>query len=530
MEQEKQTQKQEQTKKVVEIPKKGKVLPYLMYALFGLLFLWVIGQLFFQKEVEWLRETAHSLIGVNQVEKVEIDDLRVIFPNGPSSLDPSEGDPAARQRLVNIYQPLVKFDAFYNLRPCLAISWGMIDDYTWEINLRPDVVFHDGSVFDAHDVNATLVRVHDLKSSPYSQFIDTFESFEVVDDLTIKIKTKAPDPLMLQKLALILISSDEEDDMMLPIGTGSYKFVSYIDGNMMIEKFDNYWGEEAAFDTVEMITIPNKSDRVNAFLRGDAEMLAFVSYDAVQAVQDFGFEVATIPTLEVQLIIFNIASEHFSNLINRKLVSYIVDQNSLVEQVGGYARPINQFVSNGIFGFDPSISDHEFNIDDAERLVALSGLEGETLQLHLPIGLDVLGEHVRENLAEVGVNVIVSYLEIMDFIDSIDNGKADFYFMGFKSELGDSSEFLETTIHSSGEYNTIGYENSNVDYLIDLASEELDHGKRGEALQEAMRVIVEDDVVGVPLFEYETVFSFVEGLDFSPRIDGLIYFDEIKLK
>ncbi|MFH1534160.1 MAG: ABC transporter substrate-binding protein [Nitrospirota bacterium] len=509
-----------ETKTEVKIPKKGKILPYIFYTLFILVFLWVLGQLFFQKEIEVIENMAHSLFGVNQVEKVDIENLRVVFPNEPAVLDPRDGDPVARQRLVNIYQPLVKFDAFYNLRPCLALSWGMIDDLTWEFNLRPDVVFHDGSKFDAYDVDSTLD----------SQFIDSFESFEIVDDLTIRIKTKYPDPLMLQKLALILIYSDEAEDLSYPIGTGSYKYNAYEDSVMTLDKFDDYWGEESKFETVELITIPDKSDRVNAFLSGDADMLAFVSYDAVQIVQEFGFEIATIPTLEVQLIMFNFASEYLSNIKNRELISYIIDQDALVEKVGGYARPVNQFVSNGIFGFDSSISNHEFDLEKAEALAVETGLQGKTLQLHLPIGLDVLGEHIRENLAEVGVNVIVSYLQIPDFIDSIDNGRADFYFMGFKSELGDSSEFLETTLHSEGDYNTFDYENSNVDYLIDLAAEELDPGKRREALQEAMRVVVEDDVVGVPLFEYETVYSFVEELDFSPRIDGLINFDEINIK
>lgn len=518
-----------ETKEVVKIPQKGKILPYILYTIFTLVFLWVIGQLFFQKEVEILQNKAHSLLGIDQIEIVEIENLRVIFPNEPVALDPRDGDPSARQRLVNIYQPLVKFDTFYNLRPCLALSWGMIDDYTWEFNLRPDVVFHDGSKFDAYDVDSTLIRTHDLKASPYSSFIDSFESFEIVDDLTIRITTKYPDPLMLQKLALLLIYSDEAEDLSYPIGTGSYKFGAYEDSVMTLEKFDDYWGEEAVFETVDLITIPNKSDRVNAFLRGDAEMLAFVSYDAVQIVQDFGFKIATIPTLEVQLVIYNFASDYFSNIDNRQLVSYIIDQNSLVEQIGGYARPINQFVSNGIFGFDPGISTHVFDMEKAEVLAIQTDLQGKTLQLHLPLGLDILGEHIRENLADIGVNVIVSYLEIMDFIDSIDNGKADFYFMGFKSELGDSSEILETTLHSEGEYNTFSYENLNLDYLVDTASEELDPGKRQKSLQEAMRVVIEDDVVGVPLFEYETVYSFVNLIDFTPRIDGLIYFDEINI-
>jgi hypothetical protein len=56
---------------------------------------------------------------------------------------------------------------------------------------------------------------------------------------------------------------------------------------------------------------------------------------------------------------------------------------------------------------------------------------------------------------------------------------------------------------------------------------ELDVQKRRDSLQEAMKIVVEQDVVGIPLFEYETLFSFYDVISFEPRIDGLIYFDEL---
>src|SRR5713101_9456321 len=48
--------------------------------------------------------------------------------------------------------------------PTLAVSWRNIDDATWEVKLRQNVKFHDGSRFTAGDVKATFDRVLDEKN------------------------------------------------------------------------------------------------------------------------------------------------------------------------------------------------------------------------------------------------------------------------------------------------------------------------------------------------------------------------------
>src|SRR5690242_16262803 len=45
--------------------------------------------------------------------------------------------------------------------PSLAVSWKNVDDATWEVKLRPNVKFHDGTPFSAKDVKATFERVLD---------------------------------------------------------------------------------------------------------------------------------------------------------------------------------------------------------------------------------------------------------------------------------------------------------------------------------------------------------------------------------
>src|ERR1041384_7292781 len=48
--------------------------------------------------------------------------------------------------------------------PSLAVSWKNVDDATWEVKLRPNVKFHDGTPFGAKDVKATFERVLDPKN------------------------------------------------------------------------------------------------------------------------------------------------------------------------------------------------------------------------------------------------------------------------------------------------------------------------------------------------------------------------------
>jgi peptide/nickel transport system substrate-binding protein len=427
---------------------------------------------------------------------------------------------------------LVRGDADLNIIPSLAVSWGLLDDVTWEFRLRPDVVFHDGSKFDANDVVASINRAKDFKGSGLKDFVETISDVEVVDDLILRITTDRPDPLLLQKISRVLIfpSDFEMKDTFLPIGTAPYKVFSHTPDKVVLTKNNNYWGRAAKFEQVEIFSFVDKSDRVNNFLTGQADLLAFVPYDAVKAVLDKGFEIVSVPTLEVQFLLFNFDSKYLSLVDARRAVSLALDQNNLVDEIGGYARPVSQFVGTGVFGYNPNIENHIFSVAEAVNYAKLSGLEGKTLKFHLQKGLNVLGEQVRRELFDAGVFVIISYLDVDELLESFDNGDADIYFLGFKSELGDSFNFLNSIVRSDGDFNVGNYQNETIDFLINESLVELDQQKRQSSLQEVMQVIVNEDIIGVPLFEYENVFSFVGNIDLVPRVDGLIYFDDVIIK
>lgn len=497
-------------------------------------FAWVSGQLFFEQQTNNFMASVKDLFADETGTHDGLRNLSVIYAEEPISLEPAFYDPITRQRLNNIYEPLVKLDRDLNIRPSLAVSWGLIDDVTWEFRLRPNVYFHDGSKFDAEDVRASFDRA---MSNPQSQLIGILESIkeiEILDDLMIRIRTDKPDPLLLQKLSSVLIFPAElkDEEVIQPIGTGSYQFTSWepLD-RLTMEKFLEYWGEPAKFDTVTLITEADKSVRVARFIDGEADLLDFVPFDGAEYVEEKGFKVTSIPSLEVQFLMFNTKSPIFKDMEKRKVFSLAIDNESLIKQLSeSYVRNVSQFISNGIFGFNPDIPAHRYDIDEAKILAKNAGFEGQTITLHLPKALELLGEHVRTQLSKIGVNVLVSYMDMDKLVQSINAGDADVYFIGFKSDLGDASDFFNVLIHSKASFNVAKYSNEEVDKLIDRTLVEIDPSKRLLDLMEAMRIIVEEDVIGVPLFEYEKLFAFSDKLDLQPRIDGLIYFDELTVK
>jgi peptide/nickel transport system substrate-binding protein len=510
----------------------GKILKFSFYSFFLIGFTWVSAQLFFEDQTN---EFLASVTETDELNKFELKELSVVYASEPVGLEPTLMDSVSRQALLNIYEPLVKFDRDLTPTSSLALSWGLIDDNTWEFKIRPDVRFHDGTEFGVGDVVASFDRAFAFNGSEVRSYLNSISSYSAIDDYTFRIKTLDPDPLLLQKVSNVLIVPEEiaydPEVIDVSVGTASYQFDTWEKGDRLyFDRFNDYWGERSVYEEVEMIFRINKIERVNMLLSGEAHFLGFVPFDAVDYVLSEGFNVTSIPSLEVQFLLFNVGSKHFKDVANRKAFNFAIDRESFTEIVGGYARPVNQFVSNGVFGFSPVVDKNVFDPDLAAEIFVETGLEDKTVHFHLPIGLDLLGEHVRTHLADVGVNVVVSYLEIDKLMDSIENRDADIYFFGFKSDNGDASDFFNVVVKTDGEFNAAGYSSSDVDSMIAQATTSMNLKNRIEILHSLMKLVVDRDRIGVPLFEYETLYSFIPELNYDPRVDGFIYFDEIKIK
>ncbi len=496
-----------------------QILKALGIAVFAVVFIVLGMYLFFEDQFDDLVDRVDlPTIGGDHLT------IKLIEPFPAQSNSPLAFDPFSRQRLNQVYESLIRPDEDLNMESALALSWGLLDDVTWEFHVRKNVKFHDGSVMNELDVIESLDQARFAQESELRDLLSTIKEIRRMGPYVIEIETYEPDPLLLQRLSTAYVFSADGE------GTGPYVIVEN-DGDWVYGQSLDYWDVGVRFASASMDVEQDKYARVSE----GGDILSYVPYDLVGEIDQDRFDLVSVPSLEVQFLGFNFDSELMRDLEIRKAVSMAINVDEFALYVGEYAHPVKQFVSSGVFGYNSDIDEHDY--DPKAALELLEGIELEEedeaieVKIVLPIGLDVLGDYLTEALAEVGLDTYVQYVKSEFLVEVLEKMDFDVYFLGFKSELGDSIDFLKSIAHTRdegyGQYNVSNYSSERVDELIEKAEVEMDEEARLSMLQDAMAVLVEDDLFGVPLLEYETLYAAAKWLDFEPRIDGFIYLNDL---
>lgn len=94
------------------------------------------------------------------------------------------------------------------------------------------------------------------------------------------------------------------------------------------------------------------------------------------------------------------------------------------------------------------------------------------------------------------------------------------------SATATSRIFFDGVVHRPatglGIYNGLGIGSDETDQWIDQARSEEDAKKRLKTLQSIMQKVQETDLIGIPLFEYNTTYAYKTNLPFYPSLDGTI--------
>lgn len=196
----------------------------------------------------------------------------------------------------------------------LAESFELSDDGTvWTFRLRPDIQFHGGyGTVTAEDVKYTWGE-HISPESEHgaleqlSQAIDgDLDNFEIVSDLEFTLTTTNP----IVHLPAVLCScasgmaihskayADEvgdETEANHPIATGPWSFVSSTSGvDVVLDRFDDYWGTMPSFDRLVLQEIPDAAARLVQVQSGAVD-IAELAPSLTGEAEAAGLEVPTVP-------------------------------------------------------------------------------------------------------------------------------------------------------------------------------------------------------------------------------------------
>ncbi|MCC7417941.1 MAG: ABC transporter substrate-binding protein, partial [Acidobacteria bacterium] len=220
----------------------------------------------------------------------------------------------------SMFDRLVLGDPNNQLHPALALSWRTIDPLNWEIKLRPDVKFHDGSDFTADDVVYSMERAKSLAASPasFAGALVGIAEVKAADRLTVRIRTSRPLPGLIEQIGRIFIvsakaaaglaSADFNTGKGL-VGTGPYRFVEYLHGQrLVLRRNDAYWGRKPDFEQVTLRFIPKEAARVAALLAGDVDLIEQVPPNQLKSLAASG-KVQLFPIASTRLIYLALDSD-----------------------------------------------------------------------------------------------------------------------------------------------------------------------------------------------------------------------------
>ena len=334
--------------------------------------------------------------------------------------------------MKQMYDQLVDFDEAGKIRFRLATAYKLIDEKTWQLKLRQGVKFHNGDPFTASDAKFTLDRIMDPKTKwAHRTRYNTFEQVKVLDDTTLEIKTKAPDPLVLNKLAAMNCGARivpkkyiEEKGVEYfqehPVGTGVFKFVKWVPkGPLTLEANERWWGGTPQVKRVIFRSVAEMASRVSELQAGGAHIItALPAFMVPQIEKSKDLEVQSATSLRV--VFFPINTLFKSPLQDKRVrqaLNYAVDKEAIIKGVlRGRAIQTPTYVSPLAFGYDGSIKSYPYDPEKAKALLKEAGYDkGLKLNVYSPSGRypndkEVAGA-VNEMLRKVGIETNFQVIE-----------------------------------------------------------------------------------------------------------------------
>lgn len=343
----------------------------------------------------------------------------------PATMDPAKELSNVGTRVsYSIYDTLIRRDFFDTNKhlPWLASARERMDDLTLVLKLRDGVTFHNGDKLTAEDVKYTFDRhQNDPDLVEAKGYFESFDTVEVVDASTVKITTKAPDPLLEKRLASwaswivprahiekVGVDAFRKNGM----GTGPYKVSRFdSDNQLVLERWDGYWDEKVPVKRVTFRVIPEVATRVTALLNGEAQIITNIPPDQTKTLQgNASVELRDIPLANMHTLYYNAKHPTLKSEKLRQALNLGIDRKLLVDTLWNGRAVLTR--SHQFEEYGPLYNPHRpflpYDKARAKALVTESGYKGETITYRTQAayytnGLQA-GEAIVAMWKEIGIN------------------------------------------------------------------------------------------------------------------------------
>lgn len=395
----------------------------------------------------------------------------------------------------------------------LATEWSANETGdVYNFKLRDDVYFQKGTYQDGRQMTAEDVKYSLERSANESALnrLEMLDHVEVVGDFEVNCYLKSPNSAFLAALnngGNIIVPKEEVEGWgdefgAHLVGTGPFAMKELVtDQSCELVRNDNYWGPKPYLDGVMFRFITDVNMRANALRSGEVHVANDLRDESIKTVrEDPNLKTNEVPGMQVNYMYMNMMEGPTADIRVRTAIIQALDIDQLNAALYQYgeAERAYQPLPPISWGYDETSNDlvPKYDPENAKKLLAEAGYpDGFTMEYYTSDSAasmkvaTIFQQYMKQNL---NIDVQIKTAQWGTFSATGASGKAPIYSMSWTWDP-DPYFYLNQMFHSSaiGSLgNGQGFNDPEVDRLLDEAVKVTDQAKRAELYKEAVRIIM----------------------------------------
>lgn len=294
-----------------------------------------------------------------------------------------------------------------------------IDDLEYEVTLREDTVFSDGSPLTSADVVNAFER--NGESDLYGAFLSFITAVSAPDERTVHFKLNAPMSSVLQeRLALVRVfpaTITDEELASKPVGSGPwcYETINAADGGRISftanHRYTGPW--PATCERMEWSVLLDDTRRTDELIDKDVMVMEAAPVVRAEELADAGATVEWVPGFNLPFLMFNCEKPPFDDVRVRQALLYAIDVDSLIgTYMAGHARAATSLLPDYFRHYHRAATVYSYDPEKARKLLAEAGVDELALTLRANDNwVSTLAPAIAEDWKAVGVTAEVVLLD-----------------------------------------------------------------------------------------------------------------------
>lgn len=294
-----------------------------------------------------------------------------------------------------------------------------IDDLEYEVTLREDTVFSDGSPLTSADVVNAFER--NGESDLYGAFLSFITAVSAPDERTVRFKLNAPMGSVLQeRLALVRVfpaTLTDEELASKPVGSGPwcYETINAADGGRISftanHRYTGPW--PATCERMEWSVLLDDTRRTDELIDKDVMVMEAAPVVRAEELADAGATVEWVPGFNLPFLMFNCEKPPFDDVRVRQALLYAIDVDSLIgTYMASHARAATSLLPDYFRHYHRAATVYSYDPEKARKLLAEAGVDELALTLRANDNwVSTLAPAIAEDWKAVGVTAEVVLLD-----------------------------------------------------------------------------------------------------------------------